>query len=57
MPWSVESPNNVSVKEAAKILRKEHYGLEKAKERILEYLAVMKLKKGKKTEEAQPTIL
>ncbi len=57
MPWSLESPNDISIKEAAKVLKKEHYGLEKAKERILEYLAVMKLKKGKKSDEAQPTIL
>ncbi len=57
MPWSVESPNDISIKEAARVLKKEHYGLEKAKERILEYLAVMKLKKGKKDDDAQPTIL
>ncbi|BCX14714.1 MAG: Lon protease [Patescibacteria group bacterium] len=57
MPWSKESPNNISIKKAASILKKEHYGLDKVKERILEYLAVMKIKKGKKSQEAQPTIL
>lgn len=65
MPWSVSSPNNVSLIKAAKILNKEHHGLNKAKERILEYLAVMKLKgeerKSRKGEEDkstfQPTIL
>lgn len=57
MPWSVESPNNISIRRASRILNKEHYGLEKVKERILEYLAVMKLKKVNKSDNAQPTIL
>ena len=55
MPWSKVSPNNTSLKKAAKILEDRHYGMEKAKERILEFLAVMKIKKGGK--DAQPTIL
>jgi len=58
MPWSKESPNNVSIVKAAGILRKEHYGLDKVKERILEYLAVMNVKKKNKVAgESQPTIL
>lgn len=62
MPWSKVTPNNVKMKPAAKILEKEHYGIEKAKERILEFLAVMKLKKAEKTAkkgngEVHPTIL
>jgi ATP-dependent Lon protease len=65
MPWSKVSPNNVAIKKAAKILEDEHYGIDKAKERILEFLAVMKIKKdqnGKKDQksgnsEAHPTIL
>lgn len=52
MPWSKASPNNVSVKKAAHVLAEKHFGMEKAKERILEYLSVMKIK-GK----GQPTIL
>jgi len=48
IPWSKESPNNVSLKSAQKILNQDHYGLPKIKERILEYLAVMKLKEKKK---------
>ena len=44
MPWSKVSPNNVSVKKAARILDEKHLGMEKAKERILEYLSVMKIK-------------
>ncbi len=62
MPWSKVSPNNVPLKKATKILDDEHYGIEKAKERILEFLAVMKIKKGEKNKkenvsEAHPTIL
>ncbi len=55
VPWSEVTPNNVSIKKAAKVLEDRHYGMKKAKERILEFLAVMKLKKESK--EAQPTIL
>lgn len=62
MPWSKATPNNVPMKKASKILEDEHYGIEKAKERILEFLAVMKLKKEEKsskkgTGEVHPTIL
>ncbi|MBI5465436.1 endopeptidase La [Candidatus Gottesmanbacteria bacterium] len=52
LPWSIASPNNVDIKVAQRILDEDHYGLKKIKERIIEYLAVMKLK-GKK-EEATP---
>ncbi|HLB60174.1 MAG TPA: endopeptidase La [Patescibacteria group bacterium] len=44
MPWSASSPNNVDMKMAEKVLEQDHYGLKKIKERIIEYLAVMKLK-------------
>lgn len=44
MPWSTKSPDNVSIKHAAGILDNDHYALKKTKERILEFLAVMKLK-------------
>ncbi|OGM05779.1 endopeptidase La [Candidatus Woesebacteria bacterium GWB1_43_5] len=57
MPWSKASANSVSIKKAHKILEDKHYGLQKAKERIIEYLAVMKIKKDKKSVENQPTIL
>src|SRR5260221_91411 len=58
MPWAIESPNDVSVINASKILDKDHYAIDKTKERILEYLSVMKMKKkSKRAEEAQPTIL
>lgn len=51
LPWSKLSTHKVSVKDADKVLEKRHYGMKKAKERILEYLSVMKLKEanGKKT--------
>ncbi len=44
LPWSKSSEDKVDIANAKKILEKEHYGLEKAKERILEFLAVRKLK-------------
>lgn len=43
LPWSKESKNNVDIKSAEKILDEDHFGLKKAKERIIEYLAVHKL--------------
>ncbi|OGH11130.1 MAG: endopeptidase La [Candidatus Levybacteria bacterium RIFCSPLOWO2_01_FULL_36_13] len=43
LPWSLESKNNLDIKLAEKILDEDHYGLEKVKERITEYLAVHKL--------------
>lgn len=43
LPWSVKSEDNLDLKRAERILNEDHYGLEKAKERILEYLAVCKL--------------
>lgn len=48
MPWSRSTPNQVSISKAAKILDEDHWGLEKVKERIVEYLAVMKLREKKK---------
>ena len=46
-PWSKSSEDTVDIKKAWKILEKDHYGLEKVKERILEYLAVRSLKQKK----------
>ena len=48
LPWSVESTDRLDVKEAARFLDEDHYGLEKVKERILQYLAVLKLKQDMK---------
>lgn len=44
LPWKKSSNDNVDIATSRKILEKDHYGLEKAKERILEFLAVRKLK-------------
>jgi ATP-dependent Lon protease len=44
MPWNKSCPTKVDIKKARKILDEEHYGLEKIKERILEYLSVCQLK-------------
>ena len=46
-PWSKKSEDTIDVKDANKILDEDHYGLEKVKERILEYLAVRALKMKK----------
>lgn len=46
LPWNTSSEGNSNLKKAEKILEREHYGLEKVKERILEYLAVVHLSKG-----------
>jgi len=47
LPWSIKSEDSIDVKDANKILEEDHYGLEKVKERILEYLAVRALKMKK----------
>ena len=44
LPWGVYTTDNFNLKNAEKTLNKDHYGLEKVKERILEHLAVLKLK-------------
>jgi len=48
LPWSVESRDRLDLDLAEKILNEDHYGLEKPKERILEYLAIRKLAKKMK---------
>ncbi len=68
MPWGIMTPNDVSMKRAIDVLENDHYALKKAKERIIEYLAVMKVKSNLKKKEgnkvkkngdseSQPTIL
>ncbi|WP_350008162.1 endopeptidase La, partial [Phocaeicola dorei] len=44
LPWNVFTTDNLNISNAEKTLNKDHYGLEKVKERILEHLAVLKLK-------------
>ncbi|MCK6484644.1 MAG: endopeptidase La [Phycisphaerae bacterium] len=43
MPWSVSTEDNLDLARAERVLNEDHYGLEKVKKRILEYLAVRKL--------------
>jgi ATP-dependent Lon protease len=45
LPWSVQTNDNLNLKKARRILDEDHYGLEKIKRRIIEYLAVRKLKR------------
>lgn len=46
LPWSKKTDEKLDIKHAAEILDRDHFGLEKVKERILEYLAVRKMKNG-----------
>lgn len=49
LPWTKATEDRLNIEEAARILDEKHYGLEKAKERILEYMAVRKLASEKIT--------
>ena len=44
LPWGTQTEDNMDLMHAAKVLNEDHYGLEKVKERIVEYLAVRKMK-------------
>ena len=44
LPWNEYTQDDLDIKRAKRILDKDHYGMEKVKERILEYLAVLKLR-------------
>jgi len=48
VPWSASTEDNLDILEVRRVLDEDHYGLEKVKKRIVEYLAVRKLKKDKK---------
>ncbi|RJQ47126.1 MAG: endopeptidase La, partial [Nitrospiraceae bacterium] len=48
LPWNRRTDDNLDIERASRILDEDHYGLEKIKERILEYLAVRRLKSGRK---------
>lgn len=48
IPWSVSTPDNLEISEVRRILEEDHSGLEKVKKRIVEFLAVRKLKADKK---------
>lgn len=48
LPWSVKEDHDISIQEARRVLNEHHYGLDKVKDRIIQHLAVMQLKKDKK---------
>ncbi|MEB2313622.1 MAG: endopeptidase La [Sorangiineae bacterium] len=48
LPWTNSTEDNMEIAEVRKVLDEDHYGLDKVKKRIVEYLAVRKLKKDKK---------
>lgn len=48
LPWNEETEDNLDLKEARRILEEDHYGLKDVKERVLEYLAIRKLKNSMK---------
>ncbi|MDR1348912.1 MAG: endopeptidase La [Prevotellaceae bacterium] len=49
LPWNEYTKDRINIKKAKKILNEDHYGLEQVKDRILEYLAVIKLKNDLKS--------
>ena len=55
IPWNKKTVDNLDIRQAEKILNEDHYGLEKVKERILEFLSVHKLKG--KTQRSHPLFL
>ena len=59
LPWNKSDESNLDLTHAEKILNQDHYGLEKVKERILEYIAVLKLKSAQKKSDGKsiPIIL
>ncbi|MEK7611243.1 MAG: AAA family ATPase [Patescibacteria group bacterium] len=48
LPWVAESPDNLDLSNARAVLDKNHYGMPKIKDRLLEYIAVLNLNRGKK---------
>ncbi|MGM9788657.1 MAG: endopeptidase La [Candidatus Cryptobacteroides sp.] len=49
LPWNEMSKDNLDLKHAQKVLNQDHYGLDSVKDRIIEYLAVLKLKGNMKS--------
>lgn len=57
VPWSKSTPDNLEIANARSVLEEDHYGLSDVKNRILEFLAVRKLRLERKNEEgAQPVV-
>ena len=57
LPWNEYSNDNYDIRNAQEILDKDHYGMEKVKERIIEYLAVLKMKAQNNASEMKAPIL
>lgn len=58
LPWGKTTKDNTELKKAEAVLAKNHYGLQEVKDRILEYIAVLQLKKAQKDQKGRlPTIL
>lgn len=53
LPWEKTTPDNLDIPHAREVLDEDHYGLEEIKERILEFLAVRKLRFDRKDERAE----
>jgi len=56
LPWNVQTEDNLDIAHARKVLDEDHYDLDEVKERILEYLAVRKLKEERKEEREQEEV-
>ncbi len=54
LPWNVRTEDNLNIENARRVLEEDHYGLEDIKERILEFLAVRKLRQERAAELASP---
>ena len=48
LPWGKNTPDNLDLKRARRVLAEDHYGLEEVKERVIEYLAVCRIKNNMK---------
>ena len=55
LPWSKFTEDNLDITHAREILNADHYGLEDVKDRILEFLAVRKLRLDRKDENKEPS--
>jgi len=56
LPWNVETEDNLDIAHAREVLDEDHYDLDEIKERILEYLAVRKLKEERKEEREEEVV-
>ena len=57
LPWNEYSEDNYDIRHAQEVLDHDHYGMEKVKERIIEYLAVLKMKANSKADDMKAPIL